>query len=61
MTQTNPWRLLILLLAIVAIVGSVVLNAVGDRELVEPLQGASLVLALLWVVVSAICWEIRRR
>lgn len=62
MTRTNPWRLLIFVLAVVAFAASVFYGVSGEgREYVVPLQAASLALGLLWLVVSAICWEIRRR
>jgi len=62
MAQTNPWRLLIIVLAMVAFIASVFYSVSGEgREYVLPLQMASVGLGLLWLVVSAICWEIRRR
>ncbi|WP_117210503.1 hypothetical protein [Allorhizocola rhizosphaerae] len=62
MKQTNPWRLVIGLLAAVALIAGVILEVSGERGTpAMPLLTAGLGLGFLWLVVSAICWEIRRR
>jgi amino acid permease len=61
MTQTNPWRLAIGILAMTAFIFSFsLLGNDGSYTVVTPLLVVGAGLSLVWLIVSAVCWEIRR-
>jgi hypothetical protein len=62
MTRINPWRLVLALPAGLALVAGLAWELSGERGTPgPPLLAAGAGLGALWLAVSAICWEIRRR